>query len=599
MPANTEILKNIPRELREPALWTQYYLKPNKKRPDKKPDKHPIVAYTNRANLRSLDYLLTNRASKNHDGYQRLVEKGEGLVFIDLDHCRDASTGETKPWAQEIIDAFDTYTELSASRTGYHLVCKAVLDDDFAVEGNPVEIYSAARRQNKLIAVTGDVIDPFQTVVENRQEQAAALLAKTKGSCPDKSIVPTADVMTEKDVKATDTDLPVECLDGWLGQICRERMSALPRAYSWLALLAAASVYAPRETKARCNLFVDLDGPVHSGKSSAFELAFRLLSLDTSPLLLKLKAGSAEGLTERVGDVGGAARLLYPDEAAHLLEKSMIERASFPRFLTTAFYDDKQELTVTKRKALTFNARLSVAGGTVSDQFGDLFGSATTGGLYDRFLFGKCPAGYQYLWRPLDDVQPAFIPASEDYGLMQSVERPVSVCIDHSVFDARDYWIKVLSISPRVAELCIRTAIICASFDGKRTLTADMLTPALELAKYQTRVRLVLQPNPGENDDARMAFTVRNWMTEHARDGRWVGRRLLSRSIHAERLGPGVFDRALRALQFNQEIEIGTANRMAVVRLVGEASPTNLGQVGTVQAEQVSPPRARDECPST
>ncbi len=329
MPVNFELLKNIPSELREPALWTQYYLAFNKKRPDKKPDKHPIVAYSKRANLRSLDYLLTNRASKKHDGYQRVVEKGEGLVFIDLDHCRDAATGETSAEAQEIIDTFDTYTELSASRTGYHLVCKAVLDDD-CDSSYPIEIYSAAQIQNKLIAMTGDVIDPFHATVENRQEQAAALLAKVKGSHPDKNMVPKStvpavvDVITEKELTGVEIeDMPEGCLDGWLGQVCREQMSDFPRAFSWLALLAAASVYVPRETKARCNLFVDLDGPVHSGKTSVFDKAFRLFSLSPEkPPLLELKAGSAEGLTELVGDVGGAPRLLFPDELAHLLRRA-------------------------------------------------------------------------------------------------------------------------------------------------------------------------------------------------------------------------------------------------------------------------------------
>ena len=103
----------------------------------------------------------------------------------------------------------------------------------------------------------------------------------------------------------------------------------------------------------------------------------------------------------------------------------------------------------------------------MDDQFGDLFGSATTGGLYDRFLFGKCPTDYAgYLWRPLDDVKPVFIPTGEDGGMFQSVERPVPVTLHPSVFDTRDHWVKVLRLSSRVAELAIRAAVICASFDG-------------------------------------------------------------------------------------------------------------------------------------
>ncbi len=37
--------ENIPAELRQPALWLQYYLSPDPKKPDKKPRKHPEVKY--------------------------------------------------------------------------------------------------------------------------------------------------------------------------------------------------------------------------------------------------------------------------------------------------------------------------------------------------------------------------------------------------------------------------------------------------------------------------------------------------------------------------------------------------------------------------
>jgi putative DNA primase/helicase len=571
---NFKLLANIPAELRTPPLWLQFYNVVDPKRPDKKPSPHPCVKFKTpelrSANLRSLDHLMGRKAQ---DGFQRLVVKEEGFVFIDLDGVRNADTGEVEPEAQTIIDTLNSYTEVSKSGKGIHIVCRGKLDADLPPHPpSKVEIYSGIT-PNKIIAMTGDLYDPnglLYTTVEDRREEVEQLLREQQAKSG--STAEVLNVLTERDVtKATDTDLPESCLDGWLGQICKERMSALPRAYAWLALLAGASVLVPRETKHRCNLYVDLDGPVHSGKSSAFEMAFHLLSLG-KPALMKMKAGSAEGLAEYVGDVDGASRLLYPDELAHLLEKSMIERSSFSRFLTSAFYDDLQEMTVSKRKALTFNARLSLAGGTVEDQFGDLFGSATTGGLYDRFLFGKCPTGYQYLWQPLDDVHPADV-----------VDRAVPVVLQPSVFEARNWWIKELGITPRVAELCVRAATICASFDGRATLTAEMLQPALELAKYQMRVRALLQPNPGENPDARMAFAIRNWLAEHASDGRWVGRRLLSRGVHAHRLGPKVFDGALRALEFNGEIESDkVGNKKFVVRLVAEeqVSPQNKVPIG-------------------
>lgn len=43
---------------------------------------------------------------------------GPALAGVDLDACRDPSTGEIAPWAQRIVDMFATYTEVSPSGTG-------------------------------------------------------------------------------------------------------------------------------------------------------------------------------------------------------------------------------------------------------------------------------------------------------------------------------------------------------------------------------------------------------------------------------------------------------------------------------------------------
>jgi len=402
---NSEILANIPECLRTRPLWVRFDLKRDPKKPDRKPSPRPVMKWADpedrKANLRSLDYLIEN--PRPCAGFQRFIDKDEGFVFIDLDGVRNPDTGEVETWAVEVIETLNSYTEVSKSGKGIHIVCRGTLDEDCSRP--PIEISSGNAK--KLMAMTGELYDLAKMTIENRQAEVEQLLNRIKN----KPTVEVLNVMTDTEsTKAAHEDLPESCIYGWLGQICNERMSAFPRAYAWLALLAGASVLVPRETKFRCNLYVDLDGPVHSGKSSAFDMAFHLLSL-REPSLMKMKSGSAEGLAEYVGDVDGSGRLLYPDELAHLLEKTMIESASFARFLTSAFYDDKQNMTVAKRKHLVFNARLSLAGGTVDSQFGDLFGSATTGGLYDRFLFGKCPTGYQYLWRPFDDIPPAYVPA--------------------------------------------------------------------------------------------------------------------------------------------------------------------------------------------
>ncbi len=178
--SQTELVYNIPAELRAPTLWLQYYLKSDPKHPDKKPGKAPCVKYgtpeDRTANLRPLDHLIKR---DKQAGFQRWVSKDEGLVFVDLDHVRNVNTGEVESWAEQLIEQLDSYTEISASGTGFHIVCKGTLPEDFHMNPNPVEIYSG-NIPNKLIAMTGDIVDIFHKTIEHRQEQLEQLLKSVK-----------------------------------------------------------------------------------------------------------------------------------------------------------------------------------------------------------------------------------------------------------------------------------------------------------------------------------------------------------------------------------------------------------------------------------
>jgi RecA-family ATPase len=46
------------------------------------------------------------------------LDDGRYLLGTDLDNCHDAATGTIAPWAEQIIDRFDTYSEISPSGTG-------------------------------------------------------------------------------------------------------------------------------------------------------------------------------------------------------------------------------------------------------------------------------------------------------------------------------------------------------------------------------------------------------------------------------------------------------------------------------------------------
>src|SRR5215216_2818508 len=69
------------------------------------------------------------RASKeqSHDGVGFVFTEKDPYAGIDLDKCRDPGTGEIEEWAREFIDHLDSYTELSPSGSGVHVLVKATL----------------------------------------------------------------------------------------------------------------------------------------------------------------------------------------------------------------------------------------------------------------------------------------------------------------------------------------------------------------------------------------------------------------------------------------------------------------------------------------
>jgi hypothetical protein len=358
-----------------------------------------------------------------------------------------------------------------------------------------------------------------------------------------------------------ESDLPADCLTGRLGEICERRLAHFPRAYAWPALVTAASVRAPRALNdaIRTNLYCGLAGPTGSGKTSAIEQGLHVLGLSREQRVFQAKYGSAEGMLpaimERVQP--GASCLLNPDELSHLLEKTAIEHSSFAPILNSLYYED-QQLGGTKGHKVEFDGRLSIIGGVVEEMFGQLFGSVTTTGLYDRFIFGLCPPGFVYNYTPLSGPPEALPDAA-----------PVEIHAD--VWRERTAWLKDHPFLGRAVEHALRVAVICAAHDGVPILKARDLVPAFAFAVYQHRIRSVLRPNPGENPDARCAFQIRSWLEQHAPNGELVNQRRVYRGIHAERHGPTIFERTVRNLVLCGELDY---RRQVKQEMIGLNIPT-------------------------
>lgn len=354
-------------------------------------------------------------------------------------------------------------------------------------------------------------------------------------------------------------DMPESVLDGVLGELCETYMltgKRFPLAYAWPALLAVASVIAPRyQPKQRLNLYSAVIGPVGSGKSQAIEAAQQLLGLEP-PALLNLMAGSAEGLIKKCKDSAGAARLFSPDELGHLLEKAKIENASFPYVLNRAFYHTQFDVSMSKKEQSQFNAMLSIVGGLVTDRFEDLFGHTTTAGLYDRFLFGLFPDHFKFSYFP-------FEVAAKTFELS-------SVGVAPDVWIEKEIWIaENPDLESRVIEIAIRVATVCASFSGKTLLSAKDLGPAKALAEYEQKIRNYLKPNEGENPEAKIGSKMMMYLKRLG--GREVTKRKLFHDCGAERCGLSIANRALKAMVFNEDVYMTPVReRPCMVRLIIE-----------------------------
>ena len=115
---------------------------------------------------RALEYATSGAA----DGIGFVFTATDPLVGVDLDDCRDPETGEPLEPAPTIIDQLDSFTEVSPSGTGYHVLLEGELPDGRNRHGS-IEMYDQAR----FFTVTADHVDGTPTSITERQEALEAV----------------------------------------------------------------------------------------------------------------------------------------------------------------------------------------------------------------------------------------------------------------------------------------------------------------------------------------------------------------------------------------------------------------------------------------
>jgi putative DNA primase/helicase len=144
--------ENIPNELKARPQWVVWQAV------CEKPDKVPYSARTGRK-ASSTDLMTWGTFEEAVEAYEGNEYAGLGFVFcsgdpytgIDLDDCVNEN-GEIAVWALEIVRYLDSYTELSATGSGLHIIVRG--DVPNRRKGN-IEVYSSKR----FFTVSGHVVE--------------------------------------------------------------------------------------------------------------------------------------------------------------------------------------------------------------------------------------------------------------------------------------------------------------------------------------------------------------------------------------------------------------------------------------------------------
>jgi len=217
---------STPDELKVLHHWVDWRLrKRNGKR--KKPKKVPYTPSTGRRASPTDPstwgtYEEALQALERYDGLGVGLTEEDPFVGIDLDNCVDPETGEVAAWASEIVDALDSYTELSPSGTGLRVFAHGELPPGRRRKGD-VEMYDWGR----YFTITGRVYGGHATISpEDRTEVFRRLHAQHLGRQEYRPIVtipgPASEGLTDDGrstaaLLATTTGRIASCLPGLSG----------------------------------------------------------------------------------------------------------------------------------------------------------------------------------------------------------------------------------------------------------------------------------------------------------------------------------------------------------------------------------------------
>jgi putative DNA primase/helicase len=111
-----------------------------------------------------------------HHGIGFVFTPEDDLCGVDLDGCLDPETGKIESWAQEIIEELDSYTEISPSGTGVHILLRGKLPEGRNRKGR-FEAYDRSR----YFTMTGKHLAGTPRAIGSRQEELRRVVERMFG----------------------------------------------------------------------------------------------------------------------------------------------------------------------------------------------------------------------------------------------------------------------------------------------------------------------------------------------------------------------------------------------------------------------------------
>lgn len=146
---NVPLVSNFPDELKDLNQWVAWKFETVKGRLTKIP-KNPKTGEnadaTDPATWASIQEARVAMETYCLDGIGFVFRESDPYAGIDLDKCLDPETGELEAWARKWVDLFESYTEITPSGTGLHIIVKGRKPDGFThCRKGHIEVYDRDR----------------------------------------------------------------------------------------------------------------------------------------------------------------------------------------------------------------------------------------------------------------------------------------------------------------------------------------------------------------------------------------------------------------------------------------------------------------------